>query len=103
MRERSRAAVVVSSSLFIGVVIGGLTELATPGLSAFLGVSSVVVFGLGLAIVEGPTLISAIILSRHVSRMWVRSALQATAPFLGFFAYLVAYGLARRPPLTFPF
>jgi len=61
-----------------------------------------VVFGLGLAIVEGPTLISAIYLSRRATEAWVRSAAQATAPFLGFFAYLIGYGFPRHPMLGFP-
>jgi len=94
---------VILISLFIGLVIGGVIQFSTPWLVAFLGVSAVVIFGIGLAIVEGPTLISAIVLSRKVTRMWVRSALQATGPFLGFFAYLVAYGVARHPVFTFPF
>jgi hypothetical protein len=103
MKERTRSGAVVSSSLFIGLVIGWLTELGTPWLSGFLGVSAVVVFGIGLGIVEGPTLVSAIVLARRVTRMWVRSALQATAPFLGFFAYLVAYGISRHLAVVFPF
>ncbi len=86
----------------IGSVLGGLTEAFTPWLSGFLGVSATVIFGVGLGFVEGPTLISAIVLSRRVTRMWVRSALQATGPFLGFFAYLVAYGVLRHPPFAFP-
>jgi hypothetical protein len=53
--------------------------------------------------VEGPTLISAVVLSRKVTRAWVRSALQATGPFLGFIAYLAAYGIFRNPPFAFPF
>ncbi len=103
MADRPRAGLVVATSLFLGLVIGWGTESATPWLTTFLGVSAVVVFGLGLGIVEGPTLISAIYLSRRATRAWVRSALQATAPFLGFFAYLIAYGLSRQPLLTFPF
>jgi hypothetical protein len=35
--------------------------------------------------------------------MWVRSALQAAGPFLGFFSYIVAYGFLRHPPFAFPF
>ncbi|MCI4352226.1 MAG: hypothetical protein L3K14_02420 [Thermoplasmata archaeon] len=65
--------------------------------------SAVDIFGIGLGIVEGPALISAIVLARKVTRMWVRSALQATGPFLGFFAYVVAYGVLRHPPFAFPF
>ncbi len=103
MAERSRSGLVVASSLLIGLLFGWSVQTATPWLSAFLGVSAVAIFGIGLGIVEGPTLISALVLSRRVTRMWVRSALQATAPFLGFFAYLVAYGLSRRPPFTLPF
>jgi hypothetical protein len=103
MRESSRSGAVVATSLFIGGVLGGLTEVFTPWLSGFLGVSEVAIFGIGLAIVEGPTLISAIFLARKVTRMWVRSALQATGPFLGFFAYVVAYGVLRHPPFAFPF
>jgi hypothetical protein len=103
MRESSRSGVVVATSLFIGVVLGGVTEVFTPWLAGFLGVSAAVIFGVGLVIVEGPTLISAIVLSRKVTRMWVRSALQATGPFLGFFAYVVAYGILRHPPFAFPF
>ncbi len=103
MSERSRSGLVVTTSLLIGVVFGVAAELATPFLSGFLGVSDVVIFGLGLGIVEGPTLVASIVLTRRVTRMWVRSALEATAPFLGFFAYLVAYGVSRHPPFTFPF
>ncbi len=103
MSERSRSGVVITCSLLIGIIIGALTQLFTPWLEGFLGLSAVGVFGIGLGVVEGPTLISAIVLSRRVTRMWVRSALQASAPFIGFFAYLVAYGLARHPPFAFPF
>jgi hypothetical protein len=103
MRENTRSGVVVVCTLFIGVVLGGLTELFTPWLSVFLGVSATVVFGVGVAIVEGPTLLAAIVLARKVTRMWVRNALQATGPFLGFFGYLVAYGFLRHPPFAFPF
>ncbi len=102
MTERSQSGVVVVSALFIGFFTGVLVELFTPWLSGFLGISGVAVFGIGLGIVEGPTLISAIVLSRRVTRMWVRSALQATAPFLGFFAYLVAYGVSQHPPFSLP-
>lgn len=98
MSERSTSGVVLGSSLFIGLVLGGLVEWGTPWLTGFLGVSAVVVFGIGLAVVEGPTLVSAIVIARRVTRIWVRSALQASAPFLGLFAYLVGYGLARDPP-----
>jgi hypothetical protein len=93
----------VNSLLFIGRDIGWLTEPGTPWLCGFLGVSAVVVFGIGLAIVEGPTLGSAIVLARRVTRMWGRSALQAAAPFLGFFAHLVAYGISRHLAVGFPF
>lgn len=93
----------MSVALFIGIVTGGLTQLFTPWLEGFLGISAVAVFGIGLGFVEGPTLVSAIALCRRVTRMWVRSALEATAPFLGFFAYLVSYGLTRHPPFAFPF
>lgn len=62
-----------------------------------------VIFGLGVAVVEGPTLITAIYVARRVTRIWVRSALQAAGPFLGFFAYLVAYGLSRHPVPSWPF
>jgi hypothetical protein len=93
----------VLSSLFIGAVLGGLVEVFTPWLEVFLGVSAVVIFGLGLGIVEGPTLISAVVLSRRITRQWVRSALQATGPFLGFVAYVAAYGILRHPPFAFPF
>jgi hypothetical protein len=103
MGERSRSGVIVTSSLFIGLVIGGLIQFLTPWLEGYLGVDAVVVFALGIGIVEGPTLISSIVLARRITRMWVRSALQATAPFLGFFGYLVAYGFLRHPPFTFPF
>lgn len=102
MRERSKAGIVIASSAGMGLMVGGLIELGSPWVEAFLGVGAVVVFGLGLGIVEGPTLVSAIVLCRRVTRAWVRSALQATAPFVGFFAYLVAYGLARHPPFSFP-
>jgi hypothetical protein len=101
--ERSRSGVVVATSLLIGLVIGGGTQYLTPWAEAFLGVSAIIIFGIGLGIVEGPTLISAIVLARKVTRMWVRSALQAAGPFLGFTAYLVGYGLLRHPPFTFPF
>jgi hypothetical protein len=60
-------------------------------------------FGVGIAPVEGPTLIAAIVLARKVTRIWVRSALRATGPFLGFFAYVVGYGVLRHPPFAFPF
>jgi hypothetical protein len=102
MGERSRTGAVVVSSLFIGGALGGLIEVFTPWLEVFLGVSAVVIFGLGLGIVEGPTLISAVVLSRRATRAWVRSALQATGPFLGFVAYVAAYGILRHPPFTFP-
>jgi hypothetical protein len=103
MGERARSGAVILSSLFIGSVLGAVVELSTPWLEAFLGVSAVVIFGLGLGIVEGPTLIAAVVLSRRITRMWVRSALQATGPFLGFLAYLAAYGFLRHPPFAFPF
>ncbi|HEV2520034.1 MAG TPA: hypothetical protein VGX00_05365 [Thermoplasmata archaeon] len=103
MRENSRAGLVVTVSLLIGVILGAATQLLTPWLEVFLGVNAVVVFGLGIGIVEGPTLITAIVLCRRVTRAWVRNALQAAAPFLGFFAYLVAYGILRHPPFSFPF
>jgi hypothetical protein len=103
MRESSRAGFVIAVSVFIGSLIGAGTQLASPWLEGFLGVNAVVVFGLGIGIVEGPTLITAIVLCRRVTRAWVRNALQAAAPFLGFFAYLVAYGILRHPPFAFPF
>jgi hypothetical protein len=103
MRESSRSGVVVAFTLFIGIVLGGLTELFTPWLSTYLGVSAEIIFGVGIVIVEGPTLIAAIVISRRVTRMWVRSALQAAGPFLGFFGYIVAYGFLRHPPFAFPF
>ena len=103
MGERSRSGIVLLTSLLIGLAVGGLTQLFTPWIEDFLGISAVAVFGIGLGVVEGPTLISAIVLSRRVTRQWVRSALQASAPFLGFFAYLAAYGVARHPPFAFPF
>jgi hypothetical protein len=103
MRESSRSGVVVVCTLAIGLILGGLTELFTPWLSGYLGVSAEVIFGVGIVIVEGPTLIAAIVLARRVTRMWVRSALQATGPFLGFFGYIVAYGFLRHPPFAFPF
>lgn len=103
MGERSRTGAVVVTALLIGLVIGGLMEYGTPWIEAYLGVSTVVIFGIGLGIVEGPTLISSIVLSRRLTRIWVRNALQATGPFLGFFAYLVGYGLLRHPPFAFPF
>ncbi|MCI4347247.1 MAG: hypothetical protein L3J97_01345 [Thermoplasmata archaeon] len=102
VRENSRSGVVVASSLLIGSTFGALVEIFSPWLEGFLGVSAVVIFGLGLGIVEGPTLISAIVISRRVARVWVRSALQATGPFLGFLAYVVCYGLLRHPPFAFP-
>lgn len=103
MRESSRSGVVVVTSLLIGLATGALTVAFTPWLEGFLGFTGVVIFGLGLGIVEGPTLVSAIVLSRRVTRAWVRSALQASAPFLGFTAYLVAYGFSRHPVFSFPF
>jgi hypothetical protein len=103
VRESSLSAEVLIVSLFIGVVIGAGTEIFTPWLGAFLGVNAIVIFGLGLALVEGPTLISAIVMSRRVTRVWVRNALEASAPFVGFFAYIVAYGYSRHPPFSFPF
>jgi hypothetical protein len=103
VRENTRAGLVVSVSLLIGLLIGGATQALSPSLEGFLGVNAVVVFGLGIGIVEGPTLITAIVMCRRVTRAWVRNALQAAAPFLGFFAYLVAYGVLRHPPFSFPF
>ena len=103
VRENSRSGLVVTVSIVIGSLIGGATQVMSPWLEGFLGVSAVVVFGLGIGIVEGPTLIAAIVLCRRVSRTWVKNALQAAAPFLGFFAYLVAYGVLRHPPFAFPF
>lgn len=103
MTERSRTGIVIVTSLVIGLVIGGAVEYFTPWIEGVFGVSAVAIFGLGLGIVEGPTLIAAIVLARKVNRAWVRSALQATGPFLGFFAYLVAYGLLRHPVFAFPF
>jgi hypothetical protein len=103
MRESFQSGTVVATSLIIGIVLGGLTEVFTPWLEGFLGVSASVIFGVGLVIVEGPTLITAIFLSRKVTRIWVRSALQAAGPFLGFFGYVVAYGVLRHPPFAFPF
>lgn len=101
--ERTRSGTVVTVALVIGVLTGALTQLLTPWVEGFLGISAVAVFGIGLGFVEGPTLVAAIALCRRVTRMWVRSALEATAPFLGFFAYLVAYGVTRHPPFAFPF
>ncbi len=103
MAERTRSGAVLATSALLGLLIGGGTEVSSPWLETFLGVSGVVIFGLGLAVVEGPTLISAIVLARRVTRAWVRSALQASGPFVGFFAYLVAYGLLRHPLFAFPF
>lgn len=103
MAERSRVGAVVVASLLIGFLMGYGTEFASPWLTAYLGVSAIVIFGIGLGIVEGPTLISAIFIARKVTRPWVRSALQATGPFLGLFAYLVGYGLSRHPGLDLPF
>ncbi len=103
MAERARSGAVLATSALIGLLIGGGTELSSPWLETFLGVSGVVIFGLGLAVVEGPTLIAAIVMARRVTRAWVRSALQASGPFVGFFAYLVAYGLLRHPLFAFPF
>ena len=103
MRESSRSGVVVFCSLLIGFVLGGSVEFFTPWLGTYLGVSAAVVFGVGIVLAEGPTLIAAIFLARKVTRAWVRSALQATGPFLGFFAYVVGYGLLRHPPFAFPF
>lgn len=101
MKESSRSALVVGTATVIGLVIGSLIELSTPWVSTFLGISAVAVFGIGLGIVEGPTLVASIVQARFVTRQWVRSALQASAPFLGFFAYLVGYGLALHPPFHF--
>jgi hypothetical protein len=103
MGERYQSGVVIVTSLLLGLLLGGLVEYLSPRLEPFLGVSAVVIFGLGLGIVEGPTLIASIFLSRRVTRAWVRSALQAAGPFLGFFAYLVGYGVLRHPPFAFPF
>ncbi len=103
MKENSRSGLVIATSLIIGGAIGAATQVMTPWLDGFLGVSPVVVFGLGIGIVEGPTLVSAIVLARRVNRAWVRNALQAAAPFVGFFAYLLAYGFLRHPLFTFPF
>ncbi len=102
MRENSRSGLVLLTSLLIGGAIGAATQILTPGFEEFLGVSPVVVFGLGIGVVEGPTLVTAIVLCRRVQRAWVRNALQAAAPFVGFFAYLVAYGILRHPPFSFP-
>lgn len=102
MPENSRAGVVVLCSVLIGSLIGALTQVLTNPLEGFLGVNAVVVFGLGIGVVEGPALIAAIVLTRRVVRPWVRSSLQATATFFAFFAYLVAYGLLRHPPFSFP-
>lgn len=90
-------------SILIGAVIGAGVQILTPRLDTFLGVDPVVVFGLGIGVVEGPTLVAAIVLCRRVNRAWVRNALQAAAPFIGFSAYLFAYGLLRHPPFSFPF
>lgn len=103
MRESSLSSGVLAVSLLIGLAFGVGIELLTPWLGRFLGVNAVVVFGLGLALVEGPTLITAIVMARRITRVWVRNALQASGPFLGFFAYLVAYGVSRHPPFSFPF
>ena len=103
MGERSRSGAVVATSVMIGLVVGVATQATTPLFETFLGFSAVVIFGIGLGIVEGPTLVSAIVLCRRVNRAWVRSALQAAAPFVGFTAYLVAYGVSRHPPFSFPF
>jgi hypothetical protein len=94
---------VVAISMFIGFMLGGFTEYFTPWLESYLSVSAAVIFGVGIVIVEGPTLITAIVLARKVTRMWVRSALQATGPFVGFFAFVVAYGVLRHPLFAFPF
>jgi hypothetical protein len=103
MPENSRAGWVILTSLAIGGVIGVATQLFTGPVETFLGVNAVVVFGLGIGVVEGPALVSAIILTRRVVRTWVRSSLEASATFFAFFAYVVAYGLLRHPPFTFPF
>lgn len=103
MPENSRAGLVILTSLVIGSLIGVATQVLSVPLQAFLGVNAVVVFGLGIGVVEGPALISAIVLTRRVVRPWVRSSLQAAATFVAFSAYLVAYGLLLHPPFTFPF
>lgn len=103
MNERSQSGVIISTSILIGLAFGALVEVFSYWIEIYLGLSAVAVFGLGLGVVEGPTLISAIILSRRITRNWVRSALQATAPFVGFFAYLVAYGFLRHPFFSLPF
>ena len=103
MRESSRSGVVVVVSLLIGFLLGGTVEYFTPWLEGYFGVSAAVIFGVGIVMVEGPTLIAAIVLARKVTRIWVRNALQATGPFLGFFAFVLAYGLLRHPPFAFPF
>ncbi|HYK94068.1 MAG TPA: hypothetical protein VEY07_08540 [Thermoplasmata archaeon] len=103
MTERARSAGILTLSAVIGGATGAVVEVGTPWFGDFLGISAVGVFGIGLAVVEGPTLISAIVLARRVTRNWVRSALQASSPFLGFFAYLVAYGVLRHPPFNLGF
>ena len=103
MNERSQSEVVIATSILIGLAFGVLVEVFSVWIENYLGLSAVAVFGLGLGVVEGPTLISAIILSRRITRNWVRSALQASAPFVGFFAYLIAYGFLRHPLFSLPF
>lgn len=103
MRDNTRSGLIVATSLFLGSLIGAGAQVLSPWAEGFLGVNAIVVFGLGIGIVEGPTLIAAIVMCRRITRAWVRNALQAAAPFLGFTAYLVAYGLLRHPPFTFPF
>lgn len=102
MRERYQSTLILVTALLIGVFTGVLVEVFTPWIEVYLGISAVAVFGIGLGVVEGPTLVSAIVMARRITRAWVRSALQASAPFLGFFAYLVAYGFLRHPLFSLP-
>lgn len=102
MRERYQSTLILVTALLIGVFTGVLVEVFTPWIEVYLGISAVAVFGIGLGVVEGPTLVSAIVMARRITRAWVRSALQASAPFLGFFAYLVAYGFLRHPFFSLP-
>ena len=102
MNERRAIWSVVGLTLALGLLAGATTERLTASAEVFLGVDSAVVFGLGIAFLEGPSVVLSIVIPHRLTRMWVRNALEAGGPFLAFAGYVVAYGLLRLPPFDIP-
>ncbi|MDE1819605.1 MAG: hypothetical protein KGJ23_06175 [Euryarchaeota archaeon] len=101
MGERWTVVGVLGLNLGLGFLAGAVVEDLSVPSAAFLAVSTAVIFGLGIAFLEGPSLILSIALPRRITRMWVRNSLQAGGPFLAFVGYVAAYGLLLHPPFSF--